>query len=117
MGSLDFKRDDNDKEKLEIIRRRLARRGMKPDLKWEWEVHGPHSVDFNYQVFIGYAYEEPDQNAECHCSLANKGIYDKCCKAHRRYYCVAIYPWAVYRIEEPSKWGHDAIPENRIPVN
>ena len=88
MGFLDLDDEDN-KRYLKVIRSALARRGLKPDLSEEWEIHGPHQ-DMNYHVLIGWTYDEKDQ-----------------------WCCVAIYPKAVYEIEDESKWW-DVGSKNRI---
>jgi len=69
----------------------LGRRGLKPDLDSGWEVYGPHR-DMNYQMYVGYAYDETGE-----------------------YFCVAIYPRAVYEIDDPSDWWK-VKPEDRIPI-
>ena len=108
MGILDFK---NQKHHLTRIRRILSRRGLVPDLREQWEIHGPHS-DMDYQVYVGYAVPS-NENEKCRtigCNLSWKK-----CKRHSNDYCVAIYPKAVYEIDEPSDWAkYD--PENRLPV-
>ena len=106
MGWLDFE----DKRRLRRIKKALARRGMRIDTDWDWEVHGPHP-DMNYEIYVGYAYEEANPKARCVCSSRN--LQEVGCEAHRRYYCVAIYPRAVYEIEDESAW-HKVCPENRI---
>ncbi len=60
----------------------LRRRGMKPDTEEDWEVHGPHE-SFNYQVYVGYAISQDDPEESA---------------------LVAIYPRAVYEIEDRSDW-------------
>ena len=89
MGALD---PGFDKEHFKFIKASLRRRGLKPDLDEEWEVHGPHP-DMDYQVYVGWAYNE----------------------ALDEYICVAIYPRAVYEIDDPDDWWKTD-PENRIPV-
>jgi len=49
MGYLDLKEE---KETLKFITGMLKRRGLEPDLKSEWQVHGEHK-DMNYKVYIG----------------------------------------------------------------
>jgi len=56
----------------------------------EWEIHGPHQ-DMNYQVYIGPAYRKK----EC--------------------FLVAIYPKAVYEIDNYDDWWK-ADPEKRITI-
>lgn len=108
MGILDF---ENQPKHLVCIRRILARRGLAPDLTEKWEIHGTHE-NMNYQVYVGYAHPK-DENQLCRahgCSLSwNK------CKKHANVDCVVIYPWATYRIDEPSDW-HKALAEDRIKV-
>ncbi len=87
MGFIDLGKDP---ELRRYIKRRLARRGLKPDLSEEWIVHGPHP-GMNYQVFIGPVFDEDGD-----------GFY------------VVIRPRGVYQIEEPSDWWK-AMPEDRIP--
>ena len=89
MGTLDFG-DERDRQYLRSIRRRLLRRGLKPVLDEEWEVHGPHP-GMPYMVFIGYAEDK-------------KGYW----------HCVAIYPRAVYEIDDPKDWWKVEA-EDRIP--
>lgn len=107
MGYLDF---THDKEHLGRIKRALARRGMEIDADSEWEIHGPHQ-GMNYQVCVGYAYVEANPKAACICS--SKDLQKMECEAHRRYYCVAIYPRAVYEVGDKSEWWN-ARPENKI---
>lgn len=107
MGTLDF---STDTEILNSIKQRLRRRGLKPDLDGEWEVHGPHQ-DMDYQVYIGFAEFIPDKDDVCICP---KGSPLTNCPIHG-FVCVAIYPWAVYEIEEPEKWW-DVGPEDQIPI-
>lgn len=97
---------------MKAIKGVLNRRGLRPDLESEWEIHGPHGPELPFTVYVGYAYEETKKGAKCICP--GKKIQLVKCPAHRRYYCLVIYPKAVYEIEDPSKWGEDAIPENRI---
>src|SRR5262249_42576953 len=61
-----------------------------PDTDAEWEVHGPHGADFNYQVYIGPA-------------RARDGATTR---AKSRRMTVVIYPRAVYEIEDgdESRW-------------
>jgi len=106
VGTLNFSKE---KEHLAIIRKRLAVRGLKPDLKSEWEIHGPHQ-DMNYQVYVGYAMPSDDKEECRYCSLPWKQ-----CKVHPNYYCVVIYPRGVFEIFDPSKW-YKPEPENRIGV-
>lgn len=106
MGYLDLK---NEKEHLNCIRRILSRRGLSPDLKNEWEIHGPHQ-DFNYQVYVGYALP---RNKKDKCKVCDLPWMK--CKAHVNFYCVAIYPRAVYEIEDPTKWASPT-EEDRISV-
>lgn len=109
MGILNFELEPYH---MKAIKGVLDRRGLKPDLEDEWEIHGPHSPDLPFAVYVGYAYKEAKEGAKCICPSKKIRLVD--CPAHRRYYCLAIYPKAVYEIEDPSQWGEDAIPENRI---
>lgn len=43
---------------LKKIKSTLNRHGFEIDLDEEWEVHGPH-LGMNYQVYVGWAYQEP----------------------------------------------------------
>jgi len=90
MGYLDLNLDENILY-LRRIKKALTRRGLRPDLDDEWEIHGPHQ-NMNYQVLIG-------------------GSYDKT----EHYFLVAIYPWAVYEIEAESEWWKVG-PENRMYI-
>ena len=109
MGFLNL---NHEKERHKRIRKALARRGMKVDTDSDWEVHGPHP-EMNYEIYVGHAYKEADPKARCICS--NKSVQLKACEAHKRDCCVAIYPKAVYEIEDESVcW--DVRPENRISV-
>jgi len=76
-----------EKEIVRFITGSLARRGLKPDFNADWEVHGPHK-GMEFQVYIGYTKD---------------GL------------CVAIYPRAVYEIDDSSDWWK-AYPDSRIPV-
>lgn len=108
MGILDF---EDQKEHLTYIQKVLSRRGLTPDLSEEWEIHGPHQ-GMNYQVYVGYALRK-DKKEKCRfpdCSLPWTA-----CKRHVNFDCVAIYPKAVYRIQEPSDWAK-ATAEDRIPI-
>jgi hypothetical protein len=110
MGILDL---NEEPKHLDIVKRRLARRGLKPCLDEEWDIHGTHE-GMNYQVYVGTAYEEPEKGAKCICpdDYKQKGLEESNCPAHRTYYCVAIYPWGICEIEDFSEWGWDS--ENRI---
>jgi len=77
----------------------LSRRDLVPFTDEEWIIHGPHGPDFNYQVFIGNAHpKDSDRDEDA--------------------IMVAIYPWAVYEIEDgdASRWA-EVRPEQRIPVS
>ena len=108
MGYIDFK---HEKELLSHIRKILLRRDLVPDTKSEWEIHGPHP-GMDYQVYVGYALPKDERGA---CQYSDCNLPWKKCKRHVNFYCVAIYPKAVYEIEEPSDWG-SARSENRIPI-
>lgn len=109
MGILDFK---SQKHHLARIRRILSRRGLAPNLREEWEIHGPHQ-DMNYQVYIGYAVPRDEKEI---CRYPGCNLSWKKCKHHVNFDCVAIYPWATYRIEESCDW-YKVTPEDRIPVS
>ena len=108
MGRLDFKHEE---EHFKYIRSTLLRRGLVPDLTEEWEVHGPHQ-GWNYQVYVGYALPKDEKKV---CQSDGCNLPWKKCKKHINFYCVAIYPKAVYQIEEPSDWAKVG-PEDRIPI-
>lgn len=111
MGVLDLK---NEPRHWTRIRQALRRRGFNTDKDEEWEIHGPH-FEMDYQVYIGYAYVDADPSAKCLCPDRGKKVQMTYCRAHKQWSCVAIYPRAVYEIEDEGKWAADAIPENRIP--
>jgi len=75
----------------------------------EWEIHGPHP-DMNYVVYVGRAYESLDVGIECSC---RKSIAT--CVKHKEGFYVAVYPKAVYAIDESADWWRQK-PEDRIPV-
>jgi len=75
----------------ESITRRLARRGLRPLKSWQWESHGPHLPEMPYQVWIGRVQ----------------------CKKHRVQKWVAIYPYRIYAIGDPSDWWK-ADPDNQL---
>jgi len=100
---------NQDKEHFKIISERLKRRGLEPCTDEEWEIHGPHP-DMNYQIYVGYA-DLRNKNQKCRCFGCNLSVGE--CVKHANFYCVAIYPRAVYEIEDPEKWW-DTKPENRI---
>ena len=89
MGILNL---EYEKEYLKIITDTLKRRGMRPVILSDWEVHGPH-LGMDYQVFIGEAVKE--------------GFDD--------IWLVAIYPRAVYWLEDSSDWC-EVGSENRILI-
>ena len=93
VGYIDFE-DPDERRHVKRIKAALRRRGLVPDETCEWEVHGPHP-GMNYQVYVGEA-----------ANFNRPGWQQR--------WCVAIYPWAVYEINEPSEWGAD--PERRIRV-
>lgn len=90
MGFIDLENESN-AGYLKLINSALARRGFKPDLSKEWEIHGPHQ-GMNYQVLIGWAYENENKDS---------------------WHMVAVYPRAIYEIEDESKWW-DVGSKNRI---
>lgn len=73
------------------IKQALESRGFRMDMEDEWEIHGPHpEVPV---VYVGYAYydrQQPPQDAPA--ESRPDGIW------------VAIYPRAVYEIEEAEGW-------------
>jgi hypothetical protein len=111
MGYLNTDNDD-EKHHFQRIRRLLRRRNLTPDLEGIWEVHGPHYPHMTYQVYVGYAYREPDPDAQCICKGPTQHIL---CQAHRESLCVVIYPGATFEIEDESCW-HAVTSEDRIPV-
>lgn len=86
--------DEHDKHHVITIKRRLARRGLEPDEDMDWEVHGPHPPNMNFQVYVGWA--GPTESTE--------------------EVCVAIYPWATYKILGPRQWFKVG-GENRIYID
>jgi len=95
MGYLDFK---DQPEHLAHIKKILARRGLKPCIDEEWEIHGPHQ-GMNYQVYVGLAKTKKIQPGT----------------GKKEYYCVVIYPRAVYMIYEHGDW-YKPQTEDRITV-
>ncbi len=91
MGTLQLEKETYHRRKITSA---LQRRGMIANTEENWEIHGPHSPELPYQVYVGYAISKDDQSD---CPL------------------VAIYPRAVYEIEDRSDWGR-VIPENKILV-
>ena len=106
MGTLDL---NQDREHFKTIKERLRRRGLEPCLDEEWEIHGPHP-DMNYQIYIGYA---APINRKQRCCFPGCGLSIEECGKHTNSYCVAIYPRAVYEIEDPERW-YDTKVENRL---
>ena len=89
MGVLNFEVETRHLQKITAA---LKRRDLLPVTdEEEWEIHGPHD-QMNYQVYVGYAVSKDDPND---CPL------------------VAIYPRAIYEIEERSDWGR-VLPEKKI---
>ncbi len=88
MGYLDLKEE---KEILKFITGMLKRRGLEPDLKNEWEIHGEHK-GMNYQVYIGDVKNLKNKESE--------GL-------------VVVYPKSVYWLDLYSDWWK-CEPENRI---
>ncbi len=84
---------ETDQDYFQYISRRLKYREMAPDFSEDWEVHGPHPGT-DYQVFVG--------PAKCH-HLAKSLVY------------VAIYPGAVYEIDDRNEWSNPK-KEGRILV-
>ena len=89
MGFIDLEDEDNGKRYLQKLEAALGRRGLKPDTSQEWEIHGPHQ-NMNYQVLIGWAFDDKDN-----------------------WQLVAVYPRAVYAIDEADKW-YQMDSKNRI---
>ena len=107
MGFLNFKKQP---EYLQTIRARLKRRNLVMDADDEWVVHGPHGLNFNYQVYIGMAYDKLDESLRCTC---RKNTQLGCAK-HKNGFEVVIYPWAVYELDSKNWWEVEA--KDRIPV-
>lgn len=82
MGRIDLKEEP---ELRRTIKKRLLQRGLilDPEGLEYWEVHGPHE-SMNYQVFIGLVYDRQEG--------PDKSSY------------VAVYPKAVYWIDDPCDW-------------
>ena len=89
MGVLNLRKETYHQQRITSA---LRRRGMLPDMKEEWEIHGPHHPELPYQLYVGYAISQEDPSD---CPL------------------VAIYPKAVYEIEDRTNWGR-VTPERRI---
>jgi hypothetical protein len=90
MGTLHWEKESYHRQKITGA---LQRRGMIPDTKEDWEIHGPHE-SFNYQVYVGYAISKNDPSDSA---------------------LVAIYPRGVYEVEDRSDW-YKRLPEKRIVV-
>ena len=90
MGTLNL---EDEKDISDFIIGMLDRRGLYLKKNDEWEVHGPHP-DMNYQVYIGPAYRKKPK--EC--------------------FLVAVYPKAVYGIEDYSDWWKTD-PKYRINIS
>lgn len=102
MGILNLQEEPYHRNK---IKQALERRGLRMDIEDEWEIHGPHSDDVP-RVYVGYAYYDKWQpSLSQHIPEKNRldGIW------------VAIYPRAVYEIEEADEWNKVKT-EQRIPV-
>ena len=112
MAYLEF---DEQKEILKRIKSVLQRRGLVMDPEDEWEKHGPHYPEMEYQVYIGRAYEKLDPDIKCTCAE------DDDCPKHRDGFYVAIYPRAVYCIDDPDDWwkpkDEDKIPVGDLPIS
>jgi hypothetical protein len=52
MGSFAFDKDTPYGEHITAV---LARRGLKPCIDAQWDVHGPHGYDLLAHVFVGWA--------------------------------------------------------------
>lgn len=89
MGYLDI---DNEPYHRRRITTALKRRNLEPSWGEDWIIHGPHHPELPYQVYIGYAQVSRDEEI-----------------------MVAIYPRAVYEIEDETRWG-EVQPEQRIPI-
>lgn len=109
MGIID---SENLKYHLRYISNALLRRGLMPDPESEWEIHGPHSPDMPYVVYVGHAIPSNDKEK---CRAFGCNLPWKKCKIHNNYYCIAIYPKAVYEIDDTAEWAK-VRPEDRIPV-
>jgi hypothetical protein len=90
MGYIDF---DADKPLGRRVATALQRRGLVRDPSWEWEMHSLHG-DMSCHVLTGRVRIPADM---------------------RPGFFVAIYPQAVYEIEDVSKWW-DVGPDQRIPT-
>ncbi|MFB3764847.1 MAG: hypothetical protein ACE14P_06310 [Methanotrichaceae archaeon] len=90
MGFIDLENDG--KQYLARVKAALSRRGLKPDLSEEWTIHGPHQ-NMDYPVLIGWAHDGKDN-----------------------WHLVAVYPRAVYEIEDESNWW-DVGSKNRLWVD
>lgn len=89
MGFLNLLEEE---ENTKFIEGMLKRRELIRYRKKDWEVHEQNRGIMPYQVFVGYA-----------SSRKTGGL------------CVAIYPRAVYIIEEPDKWWNMKV-ENKLLV-
>lgn len=88
MGFIDL---EMEKAYLKRVKSASSKRGLMPDLSQEWEIHGPHQ-NMNYQVLVGWAYDD-------NCNL----------------HLIAVYPRAIYEIDDYSKWW-DVGSQNRIAL-
>lgn len=91
MGFLDL---PNEPHHLDNIQRALKARNLRMDPSDDWEIHGPHSADFNFQVYTGFAYDGEEEDS---------GMW------------VVIYPRAVYEIDDAEDW-YKRDPERRISI-
>lgn len=101
MGTLNLQEEPYHRNR---IKKALKKRGLRMDMEYEWEIHGPHQ-DMNYVVYVGYAYFDK-WHPFLHIPEKNRpdGIW------------VVIYPRAVYEIDEELKW-YIADPEQRVFVS
>ena len=99
MGILNLEEESYHRNK---IKQALKKRGLRMDMDCDWEIHGPHP-DVPV-VYVGYAYYDkwhPHQHMPKERRV--EGTW------------VAIYPRAVYEIEEADKWCQ-VEPEKRILI-
>jgi hypothetical protein len=80
MGFLNLEREP---EHMHEIQKALEKRGLRFDVEDDWEIHGPHP-NMDYQVYVGTAYKDTPNGSE--------EMY------------VAIYPHAVYQIDDSDEW-------------
>lgn len=81
MGFLNL---EHEPEHVHKIQKALEKRGLRFDPTDDWEIHGQHP-GMNYQVYVGTAYGDISNGSE--------------------EMWVAIYPHAVYQIDDSDKWN------------